>query len=41
MTNRSVELVERYEDTLPELSAAVAKYEAKVKDHLKRMGFVW
>ena len=41
MTNRIVELVERYEDTLPELSAAVAEYEAKVKDHLKRMGFVW
>ena len=41
MTNRIVELVERYEDTLPELSAAVADYESKVKAHLKRMGFVW
>ena len=38
---RIVELVERYEDTLPELSAAVADYESKVKAHLKRMGFVW
>ena len=41
MTNRIVELVERYEDTLPELTAAVAEYEAKIKDHLKRMGFEW
>ena len=41
MTTRIVELVERYEDTLPELSAAVAEYEAKVEAHLKRMGFVW
>ena len=41
MTDRIVELVERYEDTLPELSAAVADYEAKVKAHLERMGFVW
>ena len=41
MTNRIVELVERYENTLPELTAAVAEYEAKVKDHLRRMGFVW
>lgn len=41
MTNRIVELVERYEDTLPELTATVADYESKVKDHLKRMGFVW
>lgn len=41
MTNRIVELVERYEDTLPELSAAVAEYEAKVYAHLERMGFAW
>lgn len=41
MTNRIVELVERYENPLPELSAAVADYESKVKAHLERMGFVW
>lgn len=41
MTNRIVELVERYENTLPELTAAVEDYEAKVKAHLERMGFVW
>ena len=41
MTSRIVELVERYEDTLPKLTDAVADYEAKVKAHLRRMGFVW
>lgn len=41
MANRILELAERYEDTLPELSAAVADYEAKLKAHLERMGFVW
>lgn len=41
MTNRVVELVERYEDTLPELTAAVVDYESKVKAHLERMGFAW
>lgn len=41
ITNRIVELAERYEDTLPALSATVDEYEAKVKSHLERMGFVW
>ena len=41
MTNRIVELVERYEDTLPDLRAAVEEYEAKVRTHLERMGFKW
>ena len=41
MTNRIVELVERYENPLPELSVAVADYESKVRAHLERMGFVW
>lgn len=41
ITNRIVELAERYEDTLPALSAAVDDYEARVKSHLERMGFVW
>ncbi len=41
MANRIVELAERYENTLPELEQAVADYEAKVRDHLERMGFVW
>lgn len=41
ITDRIVELAERYEKTLPELSNAVEDYEAKVKSHLERMGFVW
>lgn len=41
ITDRVIELAERYEDTLPELSDSVADYEAKVKSHLERMGFVW
>ena len=35
------ELAERYEDTLPSLENEVESYEAKVKAHLERMGFVW
>lgn len=41
ITNRIVELAERYEDTLPALSTVVEDYEARVKSHLERMGFVW
>ncbi len=41
MVSRIVELAERYEDTLPELEQRAAEYEAKVKAHLERMGFVW
>ena len=41
MTSRIVELVERYEDTLPSLSDDVDNLEEKVKSHLERMGFVW
>lgn len=41
ITNRIVELAERYEDTLPMLSTVVDDYEARVKSHLERMGFVW
>ena len=41
ITNRIVELAERYEDTLPVLSTTVDDYEARVKSHLERMGFVW
>ncbi len=38
---RVAELAERYEKTLPDLSKQVNDYEAKVKSHLERMGFVW
>jgi type I restriction enzyme M protein len=41
ITNRIVELAERYEETLPVLSSVVEDYESKVKAHLERMGFVW
>lgn len=41
ITGRVIELAERYEDTLPALTALVDDYEAKVKSHLERMGFQW
>ncbi len=41
LANRIAELAERYEDTLPSLTEEVEDYEAKVKAHLERMGFVW
>ena len=41
LTNRIIELAERYEDTLPELEKDTTEYEARVKSHLERMGFRW
>ena len=41
IANRIVELVERYENTLPCLETETATYESKVKEHLARMGFTW
>ncbi len=41
LSARVTELVERYEYTLKECEDEVEKYEAKVKSHLERMGFVW
>lgn len=41
LTNRIIELAERYENTLPELEKDTAEYEARVKSHLERMGFKW
>lgn len=41
IAGRISELAERYEDTLPRLESDVNTYEAKVKAHLERMGFVW
>ena len=41
IAGRVSELAERYEDTLPSLESDVESYEAKVKTHLERMGFVW
>lgn len=41
ISERVTELAERYEKTMPQLEAEVAKLESKVKSHLGRMGFVW
>ena len=41
LTNRIIELADRYEDTLPDLEKDTTEYEAKVKSHLERMGFKW
>ena len=41
LTNRIIELADRYEDTLPDLEKDTTEYEAKVKSHLERMGFEW
>lgn len=41
IANRIVELVERYENTLPSLETETTTYESKVKAHLARMGFTW
>lgn len=41
IAGRVSELAERYEDTLSSLEGDVKSYEAKVKAHLERMGFVW
>lgn len=41
LSSRVTQLVERYEYTLKECEDEVDRYEAKVKSHLERMGFVW
>ncbi len=41
IAGRVSQLAQRYEDTLPSLEKEVEAYEAKVKEHLERMGFVW
>ena len=41
LSSRVTQLVERYEYTLKECEDEVDQYEAKVKSHLGRMGFVW
>ena len=41
LTNRIIELAERYEAPLPKLDKDTAEYEVKVKSHLERMGFKW
>ncbi len=41
LSRRLAELMERYEFTLQECQDEAAGYEAKVKSHLERMGFLW
>lgn len=41
LSNRLVELVERYDCTLSECNSSIDEYEKKVEEHLKRMGYVW
>lgn len=41
LTGRITELVERYENTLPDLDKAVVELEKKVNAHLGEMGFIW
>lgn len=41
LTGRIVELAERYENTLPELTNEVAALSKKVDGHLQEMGFKW
>jgi type I restriction enzyme M protein len=41
LTQRVKELAERYETPLPQMTSRVAELEAKVNQHLERMGFAW
>ena len=41
LTQRVKELAERYETPLPQMTSRVAQLEAKVNQHLERMGFSW
>lgn len=41
LTQRIVELADRYKNTLPEMETALSEYETKVKGHLEKMGWQW
>ncbi|TYT29558.1 type I restriction-modification system subunit M [Elizabethkingia anophelis] len=41
LTQRIIELAERYNVTLPEMETALSEYESKVKSHLQKMGWKW
>jgi type I restriction enzyme M protein len=41
LTQRVMELAERYETPLPQMQSRVAELEARVSRHLERMGFSW
>jgi type I restriction enzyme M protein len=41
LTERIKELAERYETPLPQLEQGLSEVEARVKDHLTKMGYEW
>ncbi|QTX22447.1 hypothetical protein [Comamonas aquatica] len=41
LTQRVKELAERYDAPMPQMANCVAELEAKVNQHLEKMGFVW
>ena len=41
LTERVKELAERYETPMPQMVSRAAELEAKVNQHLERMGFSW
>ncbi|MBL7704167.1 MAG: type I restriction-modification system subunit M [Taibaiella sp.] len=41
LTQRIIELSERYAETLPEMETSISDYESKVKSHLQKMGWQW
>ena len=41
LTQRVKELADRYDTPMPQMAIHVAKLEAKVNQHLAKMGFVW
>lgn len=41
LTQRILELVERYRVALPQIQTALNEYETKVKSHLQKMGWQW
>ena len=41
LTQRVKQLAERYETPMPQMAARVTELEAKVNQHLQKMGFSW
>jgi len=41
LTQRVKQLAERYETPMPQMATRVTELEAKVNQHLQKMGFSW
>ena len=41
LTQRVKELADRYDTPMPQMASRVAELEARVNQHLEKMGFVW